>query len=525
MAPSVGVCMANGLPVQSVASAMLASALPLPPAAMQGHVMPSFPHTLSGLGPFADLGCQIVFSKHAVLVIHPDGHSILDGWREQDSPRLWRFPLKATMPILPEFANYKKPAPRESTADFKRPSTSPPQATKPNLLVSALSEKYEEPGPRGNAANFLVPPPTDPIQCPTALPLPPWARPLTATPPAQPHPSQGCLAINQEGTACSVTYMYGAAQALALAAQSTKTPFDPQSLDLPSIGALVGFYHACLGLPAKQTWLDAIKASNCDSFDGLTYSNVARFCPDADETILGHLAQQRQNVRSTKPHPPALNFALLLPAIAPKVPELPSNEVHIRVVPISKLYTDDTGCFPVKARSGNQYVMIACHANGNLILQQAFKTRSDKHRIAAYNSIMTCCAARGLSVNLQILDNEASAAYKQAITFTWQSKFQLVPPEMHHCNRAERAIRTFKDHFLSILAGVDQSFPPYLWDLLLPYAEITLNLLRQSTLNPRILAWEFFHGPFDFNKTPLALVGCRVLIHAKPSPADHGISV
>jgi hypothetical protein len=30
------------------------------------------------------------------------------------------------------------------------------------------------------------------------------------------------------------------------------------------------------------------------------------------------------------------------------------------------------------------------------------------------------------------------------------------------------------------------------------------------------LAWEFFHGPFDFNKTPLALVGCRVLIHAKP---------
>jgi hypothetical protein len=65
-------------------------------------------------------------------------------------------------------------------------------------------------------------------------------------------------------------------------------------------------------------------------------------------------------------------------------------------------------------------------------------------------------AARGLlSVDLQILDNEASAAYKQAIMFTWQSKFQLVPPEMHCCNHAERAIRTFKDHFLSILVGVD----------------------------------------------------------------------
>jgi hypothetical protein len=63
--------------------------------------------------------------------------------------------------------------------------------------------------------------------------------------------------------------------------------------------------------------------------------------------------------------------------------------------------------------------MIAFHANGNLILQQAFKTKSNCHRIAAYNAIMTRLAAKGLSVDLQILDNEASAAYKEAITFKW----------------------------------------------------------------------------------------------------------
>ena len=190
--------------------------------------------------------------------------------------------------------------------------------------------------------------------------------------------------------------------------------------------------------------------------------------------------------------------------------------MYIRIEPISKLYTDDTGRFPIKARSGNQYVMIAHHAQGNLILQQAFKTRSDKHRISAYNAIMTRLTSQGLAVDLQILDNEASAAYKRTITDTWKCKFQLVPPDMHRRNRAERAIRTFKDHFIAILAGVDDNFPLYLWDLLLPQAELTLNLLRQSTSNPRILAWEFFQGPFDFNKTPLGPVGCRVLIHAKP---------
>ena len=47
-------------------------------------------------------------------------------------------------------------------------------------------------------------------------------------------------------------------------------------------------------------------------------------------------------------------------------------------------------------------------------------------------------------------------------------------------------------------------------------AKLTLNLLRQATLNPRISTWEYFQGPFDFNKTPLGPVGCLVLIHAKP---------
>jgi hypothetical protein len=128
--------------------------------------------------------------------------------------------------------------------------------------------------------------------------------------------------------------------------------------------------------------------------------------------------------------------------------------------------------------------MIAYHADVNLILQKAFQTWSNRHLIAATNSIMTRHAAQGLSVDLQILDNKASAAYKQAITFTWQAKFQLVPPDMHCCNRAERAIRRFKNHFLSILAGVGAAFPPYLWDLLLPQAELSINLLRQATLNP-----------------------------------------
>ena len=89
-----------------------------------------------------------------------------------------------------------------------------------------------------------------------------------------------------------------------------------------------------------------------------------------------------------------------------------------------------------------------------------------------------------LIVDLQILDNEASVEYKRAIKKKWNANDQLVPPNKHRSNTAERAIRTFKAHFLSILAGVAPDSPRNLWDLLLPQTELTLNLLNQATLDP-----------------------------------------
>jgi hypothetical protein len=103
--------------------------------------------------------------------------------------------------------------------------------------------------------------------------------------------------------------------------------------------------------------------------------------------------------------------------------------------------------------------MIAYHSNGNLILQQAFKSKSNRHRIDAYNAIMTRLVAQGLSIDLQIFAIETSMAYKEAITFKWHAKLQLVLPDMNHCNQAEHTIGTFKDHFLAILASINSMFP------------------------------------------------------------------
>jgi hypothetical protein len=104
--------------------------------------------------------------------------------------------------------------------------------------------------------------------------------------------------------------------------------------------------------------------------------------------------------------------------------------------------------------------------------------------------------------------------------------YQLVPPHYHRRNAAERAIRTFKEHFVAGLSSVDPAFPLHLWDSLLPQAEITLNLLRTSRLHPQLSAAAHFHGLVDYNKTDFSPPGCKIIAHEKPGKrrtwAPHG---
>lgn len=296
--------------------------------------------------------------------------------------------------------------------------------------------------------------------------------------------------------------------------------------DLPSVEALVRFYHASAGYPVKSTWLDAIWHGNYATWPSLTHANAPRYSPESTETMKGHTVQTRKGVRSTKPKPTPPS-KVTVPASAVPQPEDkvaavpgptgPLNEIHVRVEHTSKLYTNDMGQFPVQLCKGNQYIMLAYHCNSNVILVEPFKSKSDAHRIAAYNAIMERLRQQGLSIDLQVLDNEASQKYRQVIKEKWKCKFQLVPPDVHRRNAAEQEIRTSKVHFLSVLAGINPSFLNYLWDLLLPQTKLTLNPLQQAMLKPEVLAWEYFTGQYNYDATPIGPLGCRVMIHTKTS--------
>jgi hypothetical protein len=176
-----------------------------------------------------------------------------------------------------------------------------------------------------------------------------------------------------------------------------------------------------------STWFAAIKAGNYKTFPGLTLCNAMKHCPSSDATIKGHLKQTRQGLHSTKPKPTSSNcFAPLATPDAPFTdkPDDPShkpttlpptNELYITDFLFAKLYTDDTGRLPIWACSGKQYITIAFHSRCNANICTPYVNRSNKHRLATYDSIMRHLANRGHDVDFQILDNEVSAKFMASI--------------------------------------------------------------------------------------------------------------
>jgi hypothetical protein len=144
------------------------------------------------------------------------------------------------------------------------------------------------------------------------------------------------------------------------------------------------------------------------------------------------------------------------------------------------------------------------------------QNHSDTEHLRAYNKLHQYLVDKGFKPRLQKLDHEASQALKQSI----QEKgidFQLVPLHIHRHNVTKTAIQTFKNHIIACLCTADKQFPLHSWDRILPQAATTLNLLRSSRLNPHLSAKEHINDTFDFNRTPMAPLRTKVILHKKPT--------
>ena len=71
---------------------------------LSGKVVPSFKHTLIGLGPMWNANCKVFFTKGEVIIYDPTNSPILAGWQETEGARLWYIYLTPTPYNLPTMA-------------------------------------------------------------------------------------------------------------------------------------------------------------------------------------------------------------------------------------------------------------------------------------------------------------------------------------------------------------------------------------------------------------------------------------
>jgi hypothetical protein len=75
-------------------------------------------------------------------------------------------------------------------------------------------------------------------------------------------------------------------------------------------------------------------------------------------------------------------------------------------------------------------------------------TQRPSKQITAYKCILQQIPAH-FKPSTHMMDNEASKGLKDFLVKDNNMQYQLVPPHIHRRNAAERAIRTFKTHFIA----------------------------------------------------------------------------
>ena len=201
---------------------------------------------------------------------------------------------------------------------------------------------------------------------------------------------------------------------------------------------------------------------------------VLRHLPKSIATAKGHLRGQQQNMRSTKTIAPLLTMRDSLDfSPSQEVGNLKTNEFFASVIdnkPFRRSYSDQTGRFPIPSSCGNNYVFIMYIYDANAIMSVALPDRRGSSIRNAWLTIYQKLQFNVYAPKLHILDNQCSTDIKDAFK-RHNVEFQRIPPHQHRRNAAERAIQTWKAHFIAGLST---------WDKLLHQCDLTLGPFCQS---------------------------------------------
>ena len=200
--------------------------------------------------------------------------------------------------------------------------------------------------------------------------------------------------------------------------------------------------------------------------------STSKNLPLSHATVQGHMHKQRQNLHITKtkcssisctPTPAA---ALQDQFTESPTPNTKNHQVAYILIDKDKLntaYQDLTGRFPMRSNQRNEYTLIGYHYNSNCIIVNQVKNQTAQVLTTEWENLHHTFAKAGTAPEVWVMENEILSGIRTAFELN-NILFQLVSPNSHCRNLAERAIQTYKNHFKAGLATMDPKFHLSKWD-------------------------------------------------------------
>lgn len=253
------------------------------------------------------------------------------------------------------------------------------------------------------------------------------------------------------------------------------------AVDQATMAERIRFVHASLFSPTLHTWVQALKSGLLTTFPAISEQQIRKHPPRSEATVKGHLKAIKKGLTKVIEPSPAVNNttphvipeeeeqqtetpkgAVVIDSnndipIPPQVEnlneDLRTQNIYVKCESITgQCYIDQTGRMTVTSVSGMNYVLVAYDYDSNLVWGVPMPSRTSAQIVKAYKEIYKMLQTKGLKPKLQRLDNECAKELKEF--FDEKSiEFQLTPAGKHSRNLAEKAIQTWKDHFIAGLSS------------------------------------------------------------------------
>ena len=204
--------------------------------------------------------------------------------------------------------------------------------------------------------------------------------------------------------------------------------------------------HGALGGPVLSILKLAISAGYLTTWPELNPQNVFKL-KSLDYAILVHMDQKRKNSPFTREQ---LKNEDWHETINSHVHNKTCNFFHKFINFNHIICTNQTGKFKRRSKRHHKCIFLTYSYDTSATLVFSMKSRKVSELLTVLQDMHEYLTLRGFKPRHQKLENEISSAVENFLKASKVS-FQLVPLHIHCRNVAERVIRTFKNHFITIL--------------------------------------------------------------------------